>query len=158
MAKVWSHPGSKADWCTQDHHSGVGCFTTAHGSSRVKYINASANIDQDESMMEATLEQIGAWFVLLAYCHRQMNNGMIPNCQSWSDAKWGRLGLTAIVVGATSPLWHFSGLMLVVHHYNSQAELAYRKRQAQGRIDIEKRWAKQRAKKVVQMPSKSQQP
>lgn len=111
-------------------------------------------LSRDESMLRATPEQIGVWFLLISYCHEQMNGGMVKCCHEWPDCMWQRIaGTTAAAIAQESPLWHFSSMVLVIHHYDQQAEDSYRKKQRMGRIYVERRWAAERERKIVQIPS-----
>jgi len=120
----------------------------------MKYLNLPANISHDEMVLKSTHEQIGVWLLLLCYCHQQMNNGMIQGCHEWSDAMWMRIaGVNADTLRTESPLWHFSAMALIVHHYDSRAEDAYRKKQRMGAVYVERRWQAEREKKIVKLPS-----
>lgn len=120
----------------------------------MKYLNLPVALGRDESVLRSTPEQIGIWFMLQIYCHDQMNGGIIQCCHEWPDSMWQRIaGTTASVIASESPLWHFSSMVMAVHHYDLQAEESYRKKQRMGRIYIERRWAAQRERKIIQIES-----
>jgi len=120
----------------------------------MKYLNLPVSIGRDESMMRSTPAQIGVWFQLITYCHEQMNGGVIKCCHEWPDAMWQRIAnTTASFIANESPLWHFSSMVLVIHHYDTKAEDAYRKKQEMGRIYVERRWRARHEKKIVEIPS-----
>lgn len=122
----------------------------------MKYLNLLVALRNDNTLMRASLEQIGAWFLLVSYCHDQMNGGMIVGCQEWPDSIWQRVAnTTGAFMAQDSPLWHFSGVALFVHHYDQQAEDAYKRKQRMGKVYIERRWAAQRERKIIQMESKN---
>ena len=67
---------------------------------------------------------------------------------------WERVaGTTALTIAEPSPLWHFSSMVLVIHHYNREAEDAYKKKQRMGRVYIERRWQAEREKKIIRISS-----
>jgi hypothetical protein len=116
----------------------------------VKYLNIAASINEDAAFLRASHEQMGIWLCLQCYCHRQMNGGQIPLCQDWTDAMWGRIGLTSEQVAAESPLWHFTALgWLVVHGYDGGAEVAYQRKQKLGKYYAEIRWKKANERKII---------
>lgn len=120
----------------------------------MKFLNLPTSLTTGESFLRATNDQIGVWFQLISYCHAQMNGGAIKCCHEWPDAMWQRIaGTTAAFIASESPLWHFSSMVLVIHHYDQEAEEAYRKKQRMGRIYVERRWAAQKERKIIQIPS-----
>lgn len=126
----------------------------------MKYLNLSASLNCEEDMLRATHEEKGIWFDLICYCHQQMNNGMIQGCQTWTDAMWQRIaGVDGAAIAKESPLWHFSSMMcLVVHHYDANAEVTYRRKQRLGKEFAEKRWSQVRQKKIVNIRVKNGSP
>lgn len=109
--------------------------------------------------MLATHAQIGIWFMLLCFCHRQMNNGMIKGCQQWPDEVWQRIaGAKSVDIAQECPLWHFSGMVLVVHHYDSKSEETYKRKQRLGKMYAEKRWSALHEKKIVNIRVKNGSP
>lgn len=120
----------------------------------MKYLNLPVSLSHDAMILRSTPEQIGVWFLLIAYCHAQMNGGCIKCCHEWPDEMWQRIaGTRAAVIAQDSPLWHFSSMVLIIHHYDQEAEDSYRKKQRMGRVYIERRWAAHRAKKIIQITS-----
>lgn len=120
----------------------------------MKYLNLPVSLGRDESLLRSTPAQIGIWFMLQVYCHDQMNGGAIQCCHEWPDHMWHRVaGTTAQTISEPSPLWHFSSLVLIVHHYDQSAEDAYRKKQRMGKIYIERRWQAEREKKIIRISS-----
>lgn len=123
----------------------------------MKYLNIPTAIRQHEELMRSGPKQVGIWFLLLAWCHEQMNNGMISSCQDWPDHLWAKVAnCTAKEIAEPSHLWHFSGMVLVVHHYDSRAEEAYRRRQRLGREYAERQWEQVRQKKTERLANRSQ--
>ncbi len=107
-------------------------------------------------MLRCTQEQKGIWLDLFCYCHQQMNGGVIMSCQDWPDAMWLRVaGSTGSSVAQDTPLWHWVGTGLVVHHYNVDAENDYKRKQKLGRVYAERRWGAQKAQKIIKMESKA---
>lgn len=122
----------------------------------MKYLNLPTALCRDEQILRATPEQIGIWFLLLAYCHEQMNGGAIKHCHEWPDAMWQRIaGTTAAVIGQDAPLWHWSSMVLCIHHYNQEAEDAYRKKQRMGKVYVERRWQAERERKIIRISGSS---
>lgn len=120
----------------------------------MKYLNLPVALGRDESILRATSEQIGIWFLLQIYCHDQMNGGMIVGCMQWPDAMWHRVaGTNGLVIASESPLWHSTAMALVVHHYDQRAEDTYRRKQQMGRVYIERRWAATRKRKIIEIES-----
>lgn len=120
----------------------------------MKYLNLLTALHNGEPCMRATNEQLGTWFHLVSYCHEQMNGGTIIGCKDWPDQMWARIAnTTGSFIAQECPLWHFSGVALLVEHYNLDAENAYRKKQRMGRLYVERRWAAQKQKKIIQMES-----
>lgn len=120
----------------------------------MKYLNLYASLGRHPSMLQATNEQSGVWFKLICYCHEQMNSGVIQCCHDWPDRTWAAVaGTTAAFVAQESPLWHMSAMVMVVHHYNVDAETAYKRKQEMGRIYIERRWNANREKNIIKITS-----
>jgi hypothetical protein len=129
------------------------------GDSGMKYLNIPVSIGHEHNMLKATHQQIGIWFLLLAYCHEQMNGGSIKACQDWSDEVWIRVaGIRSSDVACDSPLWHHSGMTLVVHFYDTQAEAAYVRKVRMGKEYSERRWGARNENKIVKIRVKNGSP
>ena len=113
------------------------------------YLNLSSSCDQDPRMMGATPAQVGTWFFLQCYCHRQANGGRIIHCREWPLEAWQRLGIDRATVLSESPLWHFFGPdrnTLIVHLYNVEKEATFKRKQKMGKFYAAKRWHKKISK------------
>lgn len=121
----------------------------------MKYLNLSSGVSQDPMAIRATDSELGVWLRLQCYCTQQMNGGVIQGCKEWTDDMWMRAaGIRALSVSDDGPMWHYNGMgWLIVHLYNQEAEDAYRRKQAMGKVYIERRWAAQKERKIIQMQS-----
>lgn len=113
----------------------------------MKYINLAVAIMDGPDFGIASPEQVGTWLWLLRYCHSQENYGKIEDCKRWPERLWIKLGLASgAIVLADSPLWHWQGTTLVVHHYNKDQQDRYHRMVRQRKDAIASRWSKQKQK------------
>lgn len=120
------------------------------------YINHPVAGLRSHEFADSSLEHVGAWIFLIAYCSERENDGIIKDCSEWSNAAWMRaVGVEKSILMQGSKLWHFGKHgQLVVHDYNSKYQEYRRKQRATNKKNVEKRWAKARendSKKVVKM-------
>lgn len=75
-------------------------------------------------------------------------------CHGWTDDMWMKVaGTTGALMIEESALWHWTPVMMVVHHYDCVAEESYKKKQRMGKIYVERRWAADRERKIIQIES-----
>lgn len=113
------------------------------------YLNGSPAILRSPEYMRATLDQRAVWFSLWCYCHEMTNGGKIVDCKQWTDSMWYGIQVTPSIVLCDSPLWRFSGLVLLVYFYDTEAERVFIKKTRMGREYALRRWEKQNAPKPV---------
>jgi len=112
----------------------------------MKYINISVALLDLPEYGVSSMDQVGTWLFLLRYCHAQENYGKIEDCKRWPERLWIKMGLpSGATVLADSPLWHWQGTTLVVHHYNKEQQERYHRMVRQRKGAIASRWARKKS-------------
>lgn len=101
----------------------------------MQFVNIDSRVFYQPEFTDASLEQVGLWIKLYAYCSREENSGIITLAGSWSESHCQRLlGCSKANLMAPCPLWHIRGAgVLNLYHYNLQAEEFSRQRRRTAR-------------------------
>lgn len=90
--------------------------------------------------LRASMQARGALITLLLYCCTQENDGVIENCEAWTDAEWqDLLRITRVdveAVLATDLAWWNEDGGLVLGMYDCEGQRALETRRAQGRHGV----------------------
>jgi hypothetical protein len=88
------------------------------------------------------------WLSLMAHCHAEENGGRIVGAARWKDRQWQMVCAVFLSeVRSECNLWTWDGDDLIVANYPQANEDAAKARREIGRLNAEKRWAKERAQK-----------
>lgn len=108
------------------------------------YLNLHLPTLESEAFLHASREQIATWLLLMAYCAKQENGGVIKGAKQWAPATWF-LVIRADTPHESSTLWTWKGDNLVVLHYPQKQEFIIQHRRAIAHNASKKRWRKQRS-------------
>ena len=62
----------------------------------------------EDRFLDCSFWEIGVWLLLLGYCVRHGDQGIIRNCKTWSDRRWRRcLGFTKQNLQEAANLWEW---------------------------------------------------
>lgn len=112
-------------------------------TSRLNYVGIL--LSKRDALCDAGPEAAGVATLLILYCFREMNGGVMQGARGWNSRKWVfTCGLDAAPEGDCAELWHWEGDDLIVDLYSEELERQAVGASEAGKKAAEARWGKDR--------------
>lgn len=107
--------------------------------TRLNYVGIL--LSKRDDLCEAGPVQAGIGTLLILYCFREMNGGIIAGCRNWQARRWiFTCGLDEAPAGDCPGLWHWEGDDLFVDLYSAELEEAAGAASDKARTAAQARW------------------